>query len=88
MGKSTDKVATNARSIRVGIARGLVYPRWALVLALFGPAIILTCMRVFGAIPLSVGSISRPSFLLAIPDLGDTTIRTSTPAGKRHIATQ
>ena len=28
---------------------GLVYPRWALVLALFGPAIILTCMRVFGA---------------------------------------
>ncbi|MGA8741948.1 MAG: hypothetical protein WB561_12255 [Terracidiphilus sp.] len=46
---------------------GLVYPRWALVLALFGPAIILTCMRVFGAIPLSVGSILVLSFLLVIP---------------------
>jgi hypothetical protein len=46
---------------------GLLYPRWALLLALFGPATILVCMRAFWGIPLSVPSILCLSFLFVIP---------------------
>jgi hypothetical protein len=56
---------------------GLLYPRWALLLALFGPATILVCMRAFWGIPLSVASIFGLSVLLAIP-----AIFASTPFGR------
>lgn len=46
---------------------GLVYPRWALLLALFGPGIIFTCIRVFWGIPLGVASILGLSVLLVLP---------------------
>jgi len=46
---------------------GLLYPRWALLLALFGPATILVCMRAFWGIPLSVPTILGLSVLLVIP---------------------
>ena len=46
---------------------GLVYPRWALFFALFGPGTILTGMRAFWGIPLRVASILGISVLLVIP---------------------
>ncbi|MGF7181084.1 hypothetical protein RBB76_14080 [Tunturiibacter psychrotolerans] len=46
---------------------GLLYPRWALLLALFGPVTILGCMKTFWGIPLSVASILGLSVLLVIP---------------------
>lgn len=48
---------------------GLVLPRCALFLALFGPATILICMKVFWGIPLSVASILFLSVVLVLPAL-------------------
>jgi hypothetical protein len=45
----------------------LIYPRWALFIALFGPATCLTAMKAFGRIPLSVISIFGLSVALVIP---------------------
>lgn len=46
---------------------GLVYPRWAFLLALLGPAVILTCVKAFAGIPIGLASIVVLSVLLAIP---------------------
>lgn len=46
---------------------GLVFPRWALLLALLGPATVLVSLRAFLALPLSVASIVGFSILLLIP---------------------
>jgi len=48
---------------------GLVYPRWALLIALFGPAAFLTAMKTFWGIPLSIISIVGLSIALVIPSI-------------------
>jgi hypothetical protein len=47
----------------------LVYPHWALLLALFAPAAVLVSLRAFFALPLSPISMLGYSVLLAIPSV-------------------
>jgi hypothetical protein len=53
---------------QLGLAMpGLVYPRWALLLALFAPATVLISVRAIFGLPLSATSILVFSVLLLIP---------------------